>query len=265
MRLLDRLEKRFGRYAVPNVTVYLIAGQSIFYVLFMTGKLNPGLTMLSSGLLMEGEWWRLATFPFNPPVQNLIFAFFAWYLFYLMGTALEHLWGAFRYNLFLLAGYILTVGVSFIIPSYPVSNAFIGGSVFLAFAFLFPDFQLLLFLVVPVRIRWLALLTWLYYGYLLLFGGWPARLLVLSSVGNFLLFFARDIYVNARYGKRQLAKKVARTVRNNDQPFHRCTVCGITDKTHPQMDFRYCPQCDGQYGYCSEHIFNHEHIKNKAG
>ncbi len=265
MRLLDRLEKRFGRFAVPNVTIYLIAGQSIFYVLFMMGKLDPAMTMLSAGHLMEGEWWRLATFPFNPPVQNLIFAFFAWYLFYLMGTALEHLWGAFRYNIFLLVGYILTLGVSFLTPSYPVSNAFIGGSVFLAFAFLFPDFQLLLFLVVPVRIRWLALLTWLYYGYLLLFGGWPTRLLVFSSVGNFLLFFARDIYVNARYGKRQLAKKVVRTVRNNDEPFHRCTVCGITDKTHPKMDFRYCPKCDGQYGYCSEHIFNHEHIKNKAG
>jgi hypothetical protein len=261
MRVLDRLEKRFGRYAVPNVTVYLIAGQSIFYVLFMMGRLNPYRVMLSGGLLMEGQWWRLFTFPFNPPVQNLLFAFFAWYLFYLMGSALEELWGAFRYNMFLLAGYVLTVAVSFLTPAYPVSNAFIGGSVFLAFAFLFPDYQLLLFLVVPVRIRWLALLTWLYYGYLFLTGGWQTRFLVLSSVGNFLLFFARDIYVNIRYGKRQLAKKFTQSSRNDNQPFHRCTVCGITDKTHPTMDFRYCPQCDGQYGYCSEHIFNHEHIK----
>ncbi len=261
MKLLDRLDRRFGRYAVPNVTIYLIAGQSIFYVLFMMGKLSPVSVMLSGGLLMKGEWWRLVTFPFNPPVQNLLFAFFAWYLFYLMGSALEELWGAFRYNIFLLVGYILTVAVSFLTPAYAVSNAFIGGSVFLAFAFLFPDYQLLLFLVVPVRIRWLALLTWLYYGYLFLFGGWGIRFLVMSSVGNFLLFFARDIYVNIRYGKRQLAKKVGRTVRNNDQPFHRCTVCGITDKTHPQMDFRYCPQCDGQHGYCTEHILNHEHIK----
>jgi hypothetical protein len=262
MRLLDRLEKKLGKYALPNVTVYLIAGQTVFYVLFMMGKLDPSQTFLAADRLIGGEWWRLATFPFDPPVRNLLFALFAWYLFYLMGSALEELWGAFRYNIFLLVGYLLTVAVSFLTPEFPMSNAFIGGSVFLAFAFLFPDFQLLLFFVLPVRIKWLALLTWLYYGYMFLFGGWPTRLLVLSSVGNFLLFFARDIVVNVKYGRRQMVKKVSQATQRNDQVFHRCTVCGITDKTHPQMDFRYCPQCSGQHGYCTEHIFNHEHVKD---
>jgi hypothetical protein len=261
MALIDRLEKKLGRYAVPNVTVFLIAGQSLFYVLFLMGRLDPNLIQLSAGGLLQGEWWRLVTFPFDPPVQNLLFAFFAWYLFYLMGSALEEHWGAFRYNLFLLVGYLLTVAVSFLVPAYPVSNAFLGGSVFLAFAFLFPDFQLLLFFVLPVRIKWLALLTWLGYGYLLLAGGWPSRLLVLASIGNFLLFFARDILVNLKYGRKKVAKKVSRMADGFDKPFHRCTVCGITDKTHPEMEFRYCPQCDGQYGYCRDHIFSHEHVK----
>ena len=111
-------------------------------------------------------------FLFDPPLQNPLFAFFAWYLFYLMGTALEEHWGAFRYNIFLLIGYLMTVAVSFLIPALPVTNAYIGGSVFLAFAFLYPDFILQIFFVLPVRIQWLALITWLYYGYLLLFGGW---------------------------------------------------------------------------------------------
>jgi hypothetical protein len=261
MALIDRLEKKLGRYAVPNVTVFLIAGQSLFYVLFLMGRLDPNLIRLSAGSLLQGEWWRLATFPFDPPVQNLLFAFFAWYLFYLMGSALEEHWGVFRYNLFLLVGYLLTVAVSFLVPAYPMSNAFLGGSVFLAFAFLFPDFQLLLFFVLPVRIKWLALITWLGYGYLLLVGGWPSRLLVLASIGNFLLFFARDILVNLKYGRKKVVNKVSRIADGNDKPFHRCTVCGITDKTHPDMEFRYCPQCDGQYGYCREHIFNHEHVK----
>lgn len=262
MRLLDRLEKKFGRYALPNVTVYLIAGQTLFYFLFMTGKLDRSQTWLAADRLLEGEWWRLVTFPLDPPAQSLLFAFFAWYLFYLMGSALEELWGAFRYNAFLLIGYLLTVAVSFLTPEFPASNAFIGGSVFLAFAFLFPDFELLIFFILPVRIKWLALLTWLYYGYLLLFGGWQSRLLVLASVGNFLLFFGRDIVVTLKYGRRQMVKKTARFARKDDQPFHRCTVCGITDKTHPQMDFRYCPECVGQHGYCREHINNHEHVKS---
>jgi len=261
MRFIDRLEKKLGRYAPTNLTVYLIAGQSLFYVLFMMGKVEPTQIWLTGGSLLQGEWWRLLLFPLYPPSCGLLCALFGWYLFYLMGSALEEHWGAFRYDLFLLTGFLLTVSVSFLVPAYPMSTAFLGGSVFLAFAFLFPDFQLLLFFVLPVRIKWLALITWLGYGYLLLVGGWASRLLVLASVGNFLLFFARDILVNLKYGRRQVAKRVVSATRGSEQPFHRCTVCGITDKTHPDMDFRYCPQCEGQYGYCRDHIFNHDHIK----
>jgi len=261
MRLLDRLEKRCGRYALPNVTVYLIAGQTFFYLLFMMEKADRSQIWLSADRLLQGEWWRLATFLFDPPASGPLFALFGWYLFYLMGSALEELWGAFRYNLFILTGFILAVAASFAVPAYPVSNTFIGGSVFLAFAFLFPDFQLLLFFILPIRIKWLALLTWLGYGYLLLFGGWPSRLMVLASIGNFLLFFSRDLYVNARYGKRRIAARAARMTGREDRPFHRCLVCGRTDKSDPDMDFRYCPDCAGQCCYCSEHIFNHEHVK----
>ena len=260
MAILDKLDRKFGRYALPNLTIYLIAGQTIIYVLVMTGRLDRSMTWLAADLLMQGEWWRLAVFPFDPPVANPLFAFFAWYIFYLMGSALEGEWGAFRYNVFLLTGYLLTIAVSFLVPSFPMTNTYLGGSVFLAFAALYPDFELLLFFVLPVRIKLLALLTWLYYGYLVLFGGWPTRLMVIASVGNFLLFFAREIVVQLRYGRKQLTRKAERFSQRTDEPFHRCLVCGITDKSHPQMDFRYCQECAGQQGYCREHIRNHEHV-----
>jgi hypothetical protein len=263
MNLLDKLEKKLGRYAIPNLTIYLIAGQSFFYVLYLTGKLGRETTILSAGLLLGGEWWRLFTFAFDPPRQGPLFVIFAWYIFYIMASGLEERWGAFRYNSYLLIGYLLTVGVSFITPSYPMSNTFLAGSVFLAFAFLFPDFELLLFFVLPVRIKWLALLVWLGYGYQVLVGGWSTRLLVLASVGNFLLFFARDLRWLLKSGRRQVVKQAAQFSRRDNEPFHRCMVCGITDKTHPQMDFRYCPQCEGQCGYCQEHVFRHEHVKKK--
>ena len=261
MNLLDKLERKLGRYAVPNLTIYLIAGQSLFYVLYLTGKLGRETTVLVAGQVLGGEWWRLLIFPFDPPQQGPFFVIFAWYLFYIMAQALEEHWGAFRYNAFLLIGYLLTVGVSFLVPAYPMSNVFLAGSVFLAFAFLFPDFQIMLFFILPVRIKWLALLTWIGYGYRFLAGSWPVRLMVLAAVGNFLLFFARDIRWLVKSGRRQAVKQAARFSRREDEPFHRCTVCGITDKTHPKMDFRYCPQCEGQYGYCQEHIFRHEHVK----
>lgn len=260
MNLLDKLEKKIGRYAPENLTVYLIAGQTIFYVMFMTGRVDRSVTWLAAGLLMRGEWWRLVTFIFDPPVSNPLFAFFAWYLFYLMGSALEAQWGAFRYTVFLLVGYLLTVAVSFLVPASTVSNVFIGGSVFLAFAFLYPDFTINLFFFIPVRIKWLALLTWLGYGYQLLVGSWNIRFMVLASIANFLLFFAKDLVWQVKSGQRRLTRQT-RQSRQDALPFHRCTVCGITDKDDPRMDFRYCPDCSGQHGYCEKHIRDHEHVK----
>lgn len=261
MRLLDLLDKKFGRFAIPNLTIYLIAGQSFFYLMYQTGKLERSATYLSANLLMQGEWWRLFTLPFDPPRQSLIFTLIAWYFFYMLGSTLEEHWGAFRYNAYLLLGCLMTVAVSFLIPAYPVSNSFLAGSVFLAFATLFPDYQILLFFVLPVRIKWLALLTWLSYAYQMVFGDWATRLTVLAATANFLVFFARDISTDLRYGKRQFVKKAAGLARKEDLPRHRCSICGSTEESHPHMDFRYCPQCKGQFCYCKEHIFSHQHKK----
>ena len=261
MSLLDTLEKKLRRYAVHNVTLYLIVGQVLFFLFRMSGRFILERVVLVPDFVLMGEWWRLVTFLFVPPLTNPIFAFFAWYLFYLMGSALENHWGAFRYNLFLLVGYIMTVAVSFIMPSFPATNIFIGGSVFLAFAYLYPDFQLYIFFVLPVKIKWLALLTWLGYGYTLLTGYWDVRLMLLASIGNFLLFFGRDILWRIKTGKRNMAAQ-ARQFTGKREAFHTCVTCGITDISHPAMEFRYCPECGG-LGYCADHIMNHEHVKKK--
>jgi membrane associated rhomboid family serine protease len=261
MKLLDKLDRKIGRFAIPNLTIYLIAGQSFFYVMYLTNKLERSATILTADLVMQGEWWRLFTLPFDPPRQSLIFTLFAWYFFYMLGSTLEQHWGEFRYNVYLLFGCLMTVAASFLVPAYPVSNTFLAGSVFLAFAALFPDYQILLFFILPVRIKWLALLTWLGYAYQIIFGDWATRLMVLAATANFLVFFAQDIITNLRYGRRQIVKKAAGMTRKDDGPRHRCTTCGITDQSHPEMDFRYCPQCNGQHGYCREHIFGHQHVK----
>lgn len=263
MRVLDRLEKKLGPLAIPNLTVILIAGQSLVYVLFLTGKLQREATYLSAARLMGGEWWRLIAFPFDPPRQSLIFTLFAWYFFYILGSTLEQYWGNFRYNAYLLLGCVVTIAASFLTPAYPISNAFLAGSVFLAFATIFPDYEILLFFVLRMRIKWLALLAAAGYLFQLFFGDWGTRVAVLAATGNFLIFFARELAQNLRYGHRQLTRKVTTAVRKTEKISHRCTVCGITDQTHPDMDFRYCPKCDGQRGYCQEHIFSHQHVQKQ--
>jgi hypothetical protein len=259
MSLLDKLDRKLRRYAVPNVTLYLIIGQVLFFLFVISGRFVLERVVLIPDLVMMGEWWRLITFLFIPPITNPIFAFFAWYLFYLMGSALEGHWGTFRYNLFLLIGYVVTVAVSFILPMYPATNVFIGGSVFLAFAFLYPDFQLYLFFILPIKIKWLALLTWIGYAYQLLVGSWNTRLLVLASISNFFLFFGRDILWRMRSGNLRMGAQV-RQLSGKKEAFHHCAVCGITDLSHPQMEFRYCSECGG-LGYCKDHIASHVHRK----
>lgn len=260
--MLDKLEKKFRRYAIPNLTVYLIMGQVLFFVFALSGRFILERVILVPELVLRGEWWRLFTFLFVPPATSPIFVFFAWYLFYLMGSALENQWGTARYNLYLLAGYIVTVAVSFLFPFSAATNIFVGGSVFLAFAYLYPDFQLYIFFILPVRIKWLALLTWIAYLYQILAGSWSTRLLVLASISNFLLFFGKDLAWKAKSGRRRMTEQV-RDLSGNKEPFHTCAACGITDLSHPHMEFRYCRECGGM-GYCKDHISGHEHVKKAA-
>jgi hypothetical protein len=259
MSVLDKLERKFRGWVIPNITLFLVLGQAFFYLAGRSGRFDASRMYLVPSLVLQGEWWRLIAFLFIPPASNMLFIFFALYLFYLMGTALENHWGTFRYNVFLLTGYLLTIAVSFLTPNYPATNMFLGGSVFLAFAFLFPEFQLFIFFILPVKIKWLALIAWLGYGWSFLSGGASTKLLVLASIGNVLLFFGRDILWRIRTGRRKMTEQ-ARNLSGIREAFHRCAVCGKTDLSHPDADFRYCPECNG-IGYCMDHINAHEHRK----
>jgi hypothetical protein len=259
MALLDTLERKFKRYAVPNVTTGIVIGQAFLYLFAYSGQLDLGRALLIPARVFAGEWWRLFTFPFIPPDASLFFIFFALYAFYLMGGALEGHWGAFRYNVFLLMGYLATVAASFLTPYQPASNIFIGGSVFLAFAALYPEFQFYIFFIIPVKVKWLAIITWIGYGLSVMTGTWSTRLLVIASISNYLLFFGRDIWWKMRTGKRKMSAQ-AKALTGTGDSFHRCASCGKTDVTHPKMDFRYCPDCGG-LGYCMDHINEHQHRK----
>jgi len=269
MNFLIQWERKLRRFAVPHITVTLIVAQVVIYFLSQLPAENPPNVIpetiesklwLVPRLVMAGEVWRLVSFLAIPPTTNILFAFFFWYLFYLMGTSLELRWGTFHYNLYLLIGYLATVGTSFLQPDLPSTNIFLQTSIFLAFAYLYPNFQLSLFFLFPIKIKWFALLTWIGYFLTIALGDWPSRLLALASVGNFLLFFGRDLLREMRTRQRHMAWHAARLGAHNREPFHQCTTCGITDHTHPTMDFRYCDGCAGTYGYCIAHIHNHKHV-----
>ncbi|WP_438480571.1 hypothetical protein [Oleiharenicola lentus] len=253
MSFLNRIERALGRFAIPNISLYLVIGQVLFWSVGFLGQFNLELIKLVPAAVLAGEAWRVITFLFYPPSSHPVFIAFAWYLFWMMGSSLESYWGVFRYNLFLFVGWALTVGVAFLFPYNATTNLFLAGSVFLAFAFLNPDFEMMLFFILPVKIKWLALIQWAGYGYILAVGSNPERLAVLAAIGNFFLFFSGEIFQRIKTGRRRMehqSKVTAARAASENEPRHRCVVCGKTDLTHPREEFRYS---DDDQCYCSEH------------
>ena len=258
--LLQWLERRLAPIAVPHVSLMIALGQVAVLAMLITQPRLEDRLVLVPQLVLMGEWYRLFSFLILPPGSDIL-TLFGIYLFYLMGETLEAQWGTVRYNLYLLIAYVATLAVAWVDPAFPTYSSYIGGSVFLAFAWLFPDFTLMIMFIIPVKIRYLALITWLLFLWTLAFGQLGSKLAVLASVANFLLFFGKDIFWRMRSGKLQMERGFSR-LRQQNAPLHRCSTCGITERDDKSLDFRFCSKCDGAWEYCEIHLGTHEH---KAG
>ncbi len=255
MSWLHKLERRLEPLAVHHVVLALVAGQTFFYLAEMFQLVGRERLVLAWGLVAQGEWWRVFSFVLVPPNAHWVFIAFALYILYFLGSALEEAWGTLRINLFLLSGWVLTVAAAWIVPNMIVSNLFIGGSLFLAFAYLNPNYTFHLFLILPVKVKWLAIVIWAIFGLTLIGGDMGARLLVLAATGNFFLFFGSRMVNDLRGIKRQAGQAARRRAEKADAsaagPRHQCCVCAKNSDTHPEEDFRY--RADGKC-YCEEHL-----------
>ncbi len=256
MSFLNQLERRFGWIAIPNITLYIIIGQVIVFTLQTFANYPMEAIALIPAKVAEGEVWRLLTFIVYPPmVWHPIFLIFAWFILWMMGSSLEQIWGSFRYTLYLLTGLLLTIvaaGFTFIVSPYtPLTNLFITTSIFLAFAYVNPNYEFMLFFILPVKVKWLAIITWALLLFSFILGTILGKVMILAGIGNFILFFGKEIvtgFKHRRQVKARRAKYEADTV-SEDEPFHKCVVCGITDRDDPNMEFVY----HNGKGYCEEH------------
>lgn len=275
MKWLHRLERSLEPVAIPNLTQVLIAGMVAVAVL---SAADPGLGRLLElvpARVVGGEVWRLVTFLFTPavgigldPVSILFFAMYVMFL-HTMGSALEATWGTARYNLFVLLSWAASLAAAllgwFVVPDGAVgSNLFLYASIFLAFAWLFPEYEILLFFVLPVKVKWLALLTivatvWQFAVGVASFtaGGWLSCVLILAAHANLALFLGPEVIAEIR--RRLAGGRLAPRSRGAERPRHVCVVCNATNLSHPERDFRYCPQCTGTPAYCDLHLSGHVH------
>ena len=199
-RFLSRLEKKMGRFYISGLMMIIVFGMAGVFLLdlFFSRSAVTASQLLSfnKALILQGQVWRLVTFVFIPEGTSPIFIFFTLYFYYLIGTALENRWGSRRFNLYYLIG-ILGADLGGMLTGYGTSH-YLNLSLFLAFACLYPDFEILLFFVLPVKIKYIAYLDIAYLAYRLFFLSWAGRGSVLLSFLPFFLFFGEDLFFRAK-------------------------------------------------------------------
>lgn len=273
MNWLDKLERRFGKYAIKNLPLIIV----IFYAIGIVMDLVTGGTFyaafsLNPYLILHGEPWRIVTFLVTTPDSDLIaliFLVFVLLFYYTMANSLVNAWGAFRFNMYMLVGVLCTIASAFIVYAiYPtpyiyMDTYYLNMSMFLAFAAVFPEMKVYLYGILPLKVKWLAFAdaALLIYDFIIGFIG--ARIAIVVSLLNFLLFF-----LSSRNYKRINPKEIKRRSSyrkevNNSTPLyrHKCVICGRTEKDDPSLEFRYCSKCNGACEYCNDHLFTHTHVK----
>lgn len=281
MNWLDKLERKIGRFAITNLTVYLLAGYVIgFMIVYLMPDLLSWLT-LEPALILRGQVWRIISWVLIPPTTNLISLMFLVLLYYSLGTALERTWGTFRYNVYIFSGIIFTVLAVFILygvfyfvygVELPLSSVglvstnYITMSIFLAFAAIYPDMEVLLYFILPIKMKWMALVYAVMALYYFIQDGIVTRVAIGAALLNFVIFFLSTRNLN-RYSPKERARRErfkrqsAPHMHYSNGAKHRCAVCGRTELDDPCLEFRFCSKCNGNYEYCQDHLFTHEHVK----
>ena len=286
-RAIDRFCQKHRNFGIPRLMRYIVLISAVILILGGIGEIFIWF-MFHAGLILRLEVWRLISWiflQFPPPyyvslsLQSVFFAAIALYFYHFLGSSLEREWGTAKFSFFYFSGVILHIIFGFVV--YFISNVsvlilptYLNLSMLFAFATLFPDVQIRLFLVLPIKIKWLGLFNAAYFIYIIvtaiIAGDVISALLPVVAILNYLLMCGDDLLSYLRPLKVRTSpqvvnfKKAARQVKRDleDKPYrHKCAVCGKTDTEYPDLEFRYCSRCNGYHCFCIEHINNHIHFE----
>lgn len=279
MRRVDMFCYKHPRFGIPNLMLVIVIGTLavwLFGAMDRTGMLEYYL-YFNAGAVLHGEIWRLITFVFIPQSGGIWLLLFL-YFYYFIGSTLEREWGSGRFTIYYLMGMLLTIVYGFITyfvdgSSYLLTSNYINLSMFFAFATLYPDNRVLLFYIIPIKIKWLAIVDALYFVYAIasnLGAGYGMiSFLPLVAILNYFIFCGDTLLRYIRPQSRQQRastinfKRAARQI-NHEQKTRgytrKCAVCGRTDTDYPDLEFRYCSRCVGVHCFCQDHINNHVHF-----
>lgn len=295
---MDKLERKFGKYAIPNLTLALIIGYALGYIIQFVDKFRGtdflSFLYLDPVKIVQGQVWRIFTWLIVPPYEShIIFILLMMWCCLSIGMVLEKTWGTFRFNVYIFGGALFTIASAFLAMGFlyislslqtdgwealkyideamtpaiwgAFSTYYINMSIYLGFAMTYPNNMVRFMFFIPMKMKWLGIIDLVYMGYMFVMGGTLTRFAVAAAVINILIFYLvniRRFSIKAKIRRAQYEKK-ARTpqMRAGVTYKHKCSICGQTDESNPSLEFRYCSKCNGNYEYCQEHLFTHTHKK----
>ena len=267
---IEEFCRKHPGFGIPNLMRYIVIANAVFWIM---GAINPVLMnymLFNPALILRGQIWRLISFVFIPPSTGVL-AFIAFYFYYWIGSTLEQQWGTGQFTIYFFTGVILTILYGFLIyfitgRSVSLSSTYIFLSMFFSFAALFPDMQVLFMFIIPVKMKYLALVDAAFFLLSVFTTLFPENLLPVVAVLNFLIFCGGELknLLPRRQSKSTInfKRESARIRREESQKLytHKCAVCGRTDADYPNLEFRYCSRCVGYHCFCADHINNHIHF-----
>ncbi len=266
MTWLDTLERRYRHLAIPGLVRQVCMIMIVTFALDKAGVLPSRHLVLYTPAVLNGEIWRLVTFLFVPVSDNPFLLLLQMMIMVLTGDGLESAWGSFRLTVYYIVGALATALIAVLLPNALIDNTFLNLSLFFAFATVYPDYEILLFFILPVKVKWLAWLSAFWVIFAIITEPWVLKVVALLSVANYLLFFWREFYDSWRLGaatheRRRRMEAAYDAAKPSSGARHVCAACGANEQTHPRLLFRYCTcaacGADGR-AFCPEHLKAHK-------
>lgn len=277
MDFLNKMERKFGKYAIPNLTFWLIGAWILGFIIQYTMPDVQKMLTLEPGLILTGQVWRIISWILIPPPVNILFLIFFLSCYYFIGISIEQAIGTFRYNVYLIGGILCSVLASFALYGYYrivngiavrgigyyFSTEYITMSLFMAFAVIYPNVEFRLYFILPIKAKWMGIVDAVWMTFMFFVSNAAGRTAILASLMNFLIFFFSTRNYKRVSPKEIHRKQVYRQQMRQSEHItrHKCAICGRTERDGADLEFRFCSKCEGNYEYCQDHLFTHQHIK----
>ena len=274
---IDRFCALHPRWGIPGLMRYIVAANAVIYIFSMFDRSGLLLStlMMDASAVLHGQLWRIVTFVLIPtgsqPFSVLLsLMFYCW-----LGESMERLWGSAKFTFYYVSGMLLSVLAAILVLfvdglAVPLAGAgYVNSALFFAYALTYPETVVRLFFILPIKMKWLAIIEAVFYAAAVVLGItaglWGLALMPVVAMLNLFIFFSPDFYrktdqFQARHRREAVQfRKAVKEQKRQKGYNHKCEVCGRTDTENPGLQFRYCSKCTGYHCYCEDHIFNHVH------